>query len=102
MLTRFVRDCSGVSSAEYAIILAILGSGIAGAAFTLGTAEADAITRAAGIVVASADLTGSGDSGGVASRGGSAGASGNGQANGNSGGSGNSGNGLTRRNTAPV
>lgn len=32
----FLRDESGASAAEYALILAIIGSGIALAAFTLG------------------------------------------------------------------
>lgn len=35
-LTSFVSDESGASAAEYALILAIIGSGIAVAAFTLG------------------------------------------------------------------
>lgn len=32
----FLRDDSGASAAEYALILAIVGAGIAGAAFGLG------------------------------------------------------------------
>ena len=32
----FVRDESGAAAAEYALILAIVGAGIAGAAFYLG------------------------------------------------------------------
>ncbi|QIG55106.1 Flp family type IVb pilin [Altererythrobacter sp. BO-6] len=34
----FLRDESGASAAEYALILAIVGAGIAGAAFALGGA----------------------------------------------------------------
>jgi pilus assembly protein Flp/PilA len=33
---RLLRDCKGASAAEYALILAILGTGIAIAALTLG------------------------------------------------------------------
>jgi len=35
-LMDFVRDESGAAAAEYALILAIVGAGIAGAAFYLG------------------------------------------------------------------
>ena len=35
-LKNFVRDESGASAAEYALILAIVGTGIAGAAVYLG------------------------------------------------------------------
>lgn len=45
----FIRDESGASAAEYALILAIVGVGIAGAAIALGgainTAFADATTE---------------------------------------------------------
>jgi pilus assembly protein Flp/PilA len=34
----FLRDETGAAAAEYALILAIVGAGIAGAAFGLGTA----------------------------------------------------------------
>jgi pilus assembly protein Flp/PilA len=37
-LNDFIRDESGASAAEYALILAIVGVGIAGAALALGTA----------------------------------------------------------------
>ncbi|WP_432815641.1 Flp family type IVb pilin [Sphingorhabdus sp.] len=37
-VTSFLRDESGASAAEYALILAIVGSGIAVAAFGLGDA----------------------------------------------------------------
>ena len=42
----FVTDESGASAAEYALILAIVGSGIAVAAFALGGAISGAMTRA--------------------------------------------------------
>ncbi len=42
----FVSDESGASAAEYALILAIIGTGIAGAAFLLGGAIETAITNA--------------------------------------------------------
>ncbi len=38
-LKNFVRDESGASAAEYALILAIVGTGIALAAFNLGGAS---------------------------------------------------------------
>jgi pilus assembly protein Flp/PilA len=43
----FVSDESGASAAEYALILAIVGTGIAGAAFLLGGAIKTAISNAA-------------------------------------------------------
>lgn len=43
----FLRDESGASAAEYALILAIVGAGIAVAAGTLGTAISGAMTGAA-------------------------------------------------------
>lgn len=42
----FLRDDSGASAAEYALILAIVGTGIAGAAFLLGGAITTAIENA--------------------------------------------------------
>ena len=45
-VTSFVRDESGASAAEYALILAIVGSAIAVAAVTLGGAIASALSRA--------------------------------------------------------
>ena len=45
-VTSFVRDESGASAAEYALILAIVGSAIAVAAVTLGGAIASALGRA--------------------------------------------------------
>lgn len=42
----FLRDESGAAAAEYALILAIVGSGIALAAVTLGDSIANALGRA--------------------------------------------------------
>lgn len=43
----FLRDESGAAAAEYALILAIVGAGIAGAAFTLGSSIDTAMTETA-------------------------------------------------------
>jgi pilus assembly protein Flp/PilA len=45
-IRNFVRDESGASAAEYALILAIVGAGIAVAAAALGTAISGAMGRA--------------------------------------------------------
>ena len=42
----YLRDDSGAAAAEYALILAIVGAGLATAAFTLGTDIASALTAA--------------------------------------------------------
>ena len=42
----FLRDESGASAAEYALILAVVGAGIALAAFTLGGAISNSIGAA--------------------------------------------------------
>ena len=42
-VTSFLRDESGASAAEYALILAIVGSGIAVAAVALGSAISTSI-----------------------------------------------------------
>ena len=42
----FIRDESGAAAAEYALILAIVGAGIAVAAGNLGTAISTAINNA--------------------------------------------------------
>ncbi len=47
ILASFIRDESGAAAAEYALILAIVGAGIAGAATVLGTAISTAINHAA-------------------------------------------------------
>ena len=45
-MKKFVRDESGASAAEYALILAIVGTGIAVAAFNLGGAISGAMSEA--------------------------------------------------------
>ncbi|TCJ39488.1 Flp family type IVb pilin [Parafrankia sp. BMG5.11] len=45
-LNSFIRDESGAAAAEYALILAVVGAGIAVAAIALGTAITGAITNA--------------------------------------------------------
>ena len=47
----FRRDESGAAAAEYALILAVVGGGIAVAATLLGTNIAAVITRIAGLIV---------------------------------------------------
>jgi pilus assembly protein Flp/PilA len=55
----FLRDESGASAAEYALILAIVGAGIGGAALVLGNNVDAAISGAAGKVAdCTAGLTG--------------------------------------------
>lgn len=49
-LKNFVRDESGASAAEYVLILAIIGSGIAVAAVGLGDAIGAAMDRAAVVI----------------------------------------------------
>jgi pilus assembly protein Flp/PilA len=49
-LRSFVRDESGAAAAEYALILAIVGAGIAVAAATLGTAISSAMTDVAALI----------------------------------------------------
>ena len=46
MFKAFLRDESGASAAEYALILAVVGAGIAAAAFFLGDAIDTAISEA--------------------------------------------------------
>ncbi|HWU57054.1 MAG TPA: Flp family type IVb pilin [Rhizomicrobium sp.] len=48
LLKSFIRDESGAAAAEYALILAIVGAGIAVAATNLGTAISSAINTAQG------------------------------------------------------
>lgn len=49
-LLQFFKDESGASAAEYALILAVVGVGIVGAAGVLATAIGGAMTNAAGII----------------------------------------------------
>jgi len=44
--TAFLRDESGAAAAEYVLILAIVGTAIAGAAILLGEAISNGINRA--------------------------------------------------------
>ena len=43
MVRGFVSDCRGAAAAEYVLILAIIGAGIAAAAFYLASIEAAAL-----------------------------------------------------------
>ena len=45
-----LKDQSGASAAEYALILAIIGAGIAVAAYTLGTAISTAMSKSASCI----------------------------------------------------
>jgi pilus assembly protein Flp/PilA len=49
-LIKMLKDDSGASAAEYALILAIVGTAIAGAAIVLGTTIANAMTEASGCI----------------------------------------------------
>jgi pilus assembly protein Flp/PilA len=57
-LKTFVRDESGASAAEYALILAIVGVAIGAAALTLGANVRDAIAGASNDVYACNHATG--------------------------------------------
>lgn len=50
MLTKFIRDDSGASAAEYALILAIIGGAIALAAITLGKTIGNTLTAGASCI----------------------------------------------------
>ena len=50
LLKNFMTDDSGASAAEYALILAVVGAGIAGAALALGQAIDAEIDQATGLV----------------------------------------------------
>lgn len=50
IVKNFIRDESGAAAAEYALILAIVGAGIAGAAYLLGQNVSKAISGAASMV----------------------------------------------------
>jgi pilus assembly protein Flp/PilA len=75
-----LRDESGASAAEYALILAIVGSGIALAAFTLGDRIAAAMTGAStkvcGTTGGGEDLCVAGDAAGEGGEGGGEGGGG--------------------------
>ena len=53
-----LRDDSGASAAEYALILAIVGTGIAVAAYTLGTSISNAMNKASNCISATPSATG--------------------------------------------
>ena len=55
---KMIKDESGASAAEYALILAIIGAGIAVAAYTLGTSISSAMSKAANCVNTGASATG--------------------------------------------
>ena len=59
ILKKLWNDESGASAAEYALILAIVGTGIALAAFNLGDAISDAMGDAENCINNSANLTSS-------------------------------------------
>lgn len=59
-LINLLKDDSGASAAEYALILAIVGSGIALAAVFLGDAITTAINEAATCIKSPPSATGSG------------------------------------------
>jgi pilus assembly protein Flp/PilA len=46
----FLRDEVGAAAAEYALILAIVGAGIAGAAYALGGAVSGSMSKAANCI----------------------------------------------------
>lgn len=46
LIARLVRDDSGASAAEYALILAIIGAGIAAASLALGNSISGAMSSA--------------------------------------------------------
>lgn len=50
LIKNLLNDTSGASAAEYALILAIVGTGIAVAAYTLGTSISDAMNKASNCI----------------------------------------------------
>jgi pilus assembly protein Flp/PilA len=50
MIKNLMKDDSGASAAEYALILAIVGTGIAVAAYTLGTSISGAMGKASNCI----------------------------------------------------
>ena len=51
--SKYLRNQSGAAAAEYALILAIIGSGIALAAVGLGSAISNALSGASSVIAAS-------------------------------------------------
>ena len=54
---KLLKDESGASAAEYALILAIVGAGIAIAAFNLGGAISTAMSKAGSCITAAGTCT---------------------------------------------
>lgn len=73
-MRRFLTDESGASAAEYALIIALVGVGLGGAAFALGNNITAAIGNTAN-EVSFTNAGGSSGSGGSGSSGGSSGGS---------------------------
>ncbi len=76
-LVRLWRDDGGISSVEYAVLLAFIGGGVIMAVDTLSTAVSDEILRAAACVDGVADANG-GQGGGTGAGAGQGGGSGQG------------------------
>ena len=107
-MRKFFRSEEGAASAEYVLLLAIMGGAIAFSAASFGGSISTALGHA-GSALASADLTGdgAGGSGGNGNGGsggnGNGGSGGNGNGNGGSGGNGNgNGNGNGKKTEPPV
>jgi pilus assembly protein Flp/PilA len=64
MLRNLWNDESGASAAEYALILAIVGTAIAGAAILLGGTIRDAITDASTCISSNGETCAGSDTGG--------------------------------------
>jgi pilus assembly protein Flp/PilA len=58
ILGQLLRDETGASAAEYALILAIVGAGIAVASYTLGTSISTAMKTAGDCVTKAPSATG--------------------------------------------
>jgi pilus assembly protein Flp/PilA len=58
MIKNLLMDDSGASAAEYALILAIVGTGIAVAAWTLGKSIGNAMNKASNCISAPSSTTG--------------------------------------------
>jgi pilus assembly protein Flp/PilA len=57
ILARFLREENGASAAEYALLLAIIASGIAVAAGTLGSAISNAMDNASNCIAEGPNCT---------------------------------------------
>jgi pilus assembly protein Flp/PilA len=58
MIKNLLTDTSGASAAEYALILAIVGTGIAVAAYTLGGSISNAMNKASNCISQTPSATG--------------------------------------------